>query len=194
MKISSIILAAGNSSRFIDSNKLLKKINGISIIQSVANTVLKAKFTPIIVVTGFESEMICKNLSGLDVNCIKNQNWSNGLSSSLKSGILKIKEEINGALISLGDMPLISKETLLKMKRKFLSYNGNFIICPEYKNKLGNPIIMPKKFFNSVHDLIGDEGFKKIIQSNPDMVKTLKINSNEIFKDIDTQNDLINYE
>jgi len=194
MKISSIILAAGNSSRFIGSNKLLKKINGISIIKSVANTVLKAKFKPVIVIVGFESELVYEILSGLNVNFIKNKNWSNGLSSSLKLGILNINEKMDGTLISLGDMPLVSKKTLLKMKNEFIFQKGNFIICPEHKNKLGNPVIIPKKYFDNIHELIENEGFKKIIQNNPNIVKTLKINSNEIFQDIDNQNDLNNYE
>lgn len=187
MKLSSIILAAGNSSRFINSNKLLFQINGFTMIELVVKTILKANFKPIYAITGFEKNKIYKNLSKFDINCIYNKNWSEGLSTSIQLGILKIEEHFDGTLIALGDMPLISTTTLEKMKKEFLYNNGNFIICPEYKNQIGNPIIIPKKYFHFANDLQGDNGFKKIINKNPNFIKTIKINSNEIFQDFDTR-------
>lgn len=194
MKISSIVLAAGNSSRFINSNKLLSNIDGFKMIELVVKVILKTNFKPCFIITGFDDDKIYKSLSNYKVNFINNKNWSTGLSSSLKSGISKIEGVFDGTLISLGDMPFISPETLNKMKREFLLHEGNFIICPENKNQIGNPIILPKKYFHFVHDLKGDNGFKKIIKKNPDFVKTIQINSNEIFQDLDTKKQLIAYE
>ncbi|MBA25251.1 MAG: hypothetical protein CMG48_03365, partial [Candidatus Marinimicrobia bacterium] len=92
------------------------------------------------------------------------------------------------------DQFLLYTKTLNEMKREFLFHNGNFIICPQNKNQIGNPIILPKKYFHYVHDLKGDNGFKKIIKKNPNFVKTIEINSNEIFQDFDTEKQLIDYE
>lgn len=194
MKISSIVLAAGNSSRFINSNKLLSNIDGFKIIELVVKVILKTNFKPCFIITGFDNDKIYKSLSNYNVNFVYNKNWSAGLSSSLKSGITKIEKVFDGTLISLGDMPFISTKTLNEMKREFLFHNGNFIICPQNKNQIGNPIILPKKYFHYVHDLKGDNGFKKIIKKNPNFVKTIEINSNEIFQDFDTEKQLIDYE
>ena len=194
MKISSIVLAAGNSSRFINSNKLLSNIDGFKIIELVVKVILKTNFKPCFIITGFDNDKIYKSLSNYNVNFVYNKNWSAGLSSSLKSGITKIEEFFDGTLISLGDMPFISIKTLNEMKREFLFHNGDFIICPQNKNQIGNPIILPKKYFHYVHDLKGDNGLKKIIKKNPKFVKTIEINSNEIFQDFDTEKQLIDYE
>ena len=194
MKISSIVLAAGNSSRFINSNKLLSNIDGFKIIELVVKVILKTSFEPCFIITGYDNDKIYKSLSNYNVNFVYNKNWSAGLSSSLKSGITKIEKFFDGTLISLGDMPFISVKTLNEMKREFLFHNGNFIICPQNKNQIGNPIILPKKYFHYVHDLKGDNGLKKIIKKNPKFVKTIEINSNEIFQDFDTEKQLIDYE
>ena len=58
MKISAIILAAGQSSRMENGNKLLLPINEAPMISHVCNTVLTAGLDPVVVVTGCDNKLV----------------------------------------------------------------------------------------------------------------------------------------
>ena len=58
MKVSATILAAGESSRMENGNKLLLPINEIPMITHVFNTVLIAGLDPVVVVTGCDNELV----------------------------------------------------------------------------------------------------------------------------------------
>ena len=56
--ISAILLAAGQSKRMIDENKLTKKLNGIPVINHSVNNILSSNIDELIVVIGYQKEII----------------------------------------------------------------------------------------------------------------------------------------
>ena len=55
MRIASIVLAAGNSSRMGPCNKLLELIGGEPMVRRVAAVAIGSAAKPIVVVTGYEA-------------------------------------------------------------------------------------------------------------------------------------------
>ena len=86
MRIASIVLAAGSSSRMGPCNKLLESIGGEPMVRRAAAIALGSGAEPIVVVTGYEAASVGAALQGLGVTVILNPDYADGLSTSLRAG------------------------------------------------------------------------------------------------------------
>ena len=69
--------------------------------------------------------------------------------------------------------------------------NKTKIIASNYGNKLGVPVIFPKKHFSELLLILGDKGAKEFIHQRKNEILSPKLTTN--FFDIDTQEDLKHY-
>ena len=106
--VTAIVLAAGRSTRMGGPNKLLAEIDGKKLVRIVAEQALASKATGVIVVTGHQADLVEQALTGLNVKFVRNPDFAGGLASSVKAGIAAVPENADGAVVCLGDMPLIS--------------------------------------------------------------------------------------
>ncbi len=188
MKIAAIILAAGGSRRMTEKNKLLEEVNGRPMIAQVISTALSSHLDPVIVVLGYEANKIRHSISDLNYTHVLNSNWEKGMSTSIVVGISALDNNCAGAMIILGDMPLITVDELKLFIEKFESYHGDKIIYPVFNKIQGNPVIFPSKYFNKLKDLSGDQGAKAIINKHNSI--EIEIGSESVLIDIDTKEDL----
>ena len=189
MKISAIILAAGESKRMGSLNKLLLPIHEEPIIRIVCKNVIKAKLDQVILVTGHQSSEIKKVVPDQINQIIHNSKWKNGMMSSIFAGMSKLDDDIDGNLIILGDMPLISTKTIKLITREFQKYDGEHIVYPTFGNKQANPVIFPKKYFSEILNSQGDKGCKKVLKKYPKDSISIEFHSNEVIVDCDTRDD-----
>jgi molybdenum cofactor cytidylyltransferase len=187
VKVSAIILAAGQSSRMENGNKLLLPINEIPIISHVCNTVSTAELDPVVVVTGFESDLVTQVIPTEINDIIYNSHWQSGMASSIYEGLSALPENVDGNMIVLGDMPMISKDTLTLLIDEFIMHNGQHIIYPIYEERQANPVIFPKKYFQEILSSTGDRGCKKVLKQYPDDAVGVSIGSPEVVFDCDSE-------
>ena len=93
-------------------------------------------------------------------------------------------------MICLADMPLLKSEdynSMVQFEEKFK--NKSKIIVPYNKITRGNPVIFGKDYFNTLVNLVGDHGGKKILEKNRDVIY-YNTNSEGFYFDVDTQKDL----
>jgi len=94
-------------------------------------------------------------------------------------------------MISLADMPLVSSIDINNIIEKFFLNSEKRICIPEYKEKLGNPMIIPVKIYKNLiknDDLLSDKGLKNLILDGGfDIVRVSA--SSGILKDFDTKED-----
>ena len=100
------------------------------------------------------------------VKCFHNKNFLQGIGTSISCGIKNNKLNVDGVLILPGDMPFVSSLDLKKLIDAFYFNKRNKIIIPKYKNKNGNPLIIPKSFFKLLESLKKDEGARKFLPKN----------------------------
>ncbi len=164
-KIIKVVLAAGLSKRFGFKNKILEKINGKTLIEIILDRLIQidSNKNNIVVIGGNNYNSLKKTLNKYDVKLFYNKNYKNGLGSSV-SFIFKKKINKNGIMFIPGDMPLISIKDFKKLINTFVQ-KKNKIISPCYKKKIGNPIIIPKIYFNLLKNLKRDEGARKFLPS-----------------------------
>jgi len=191
--ITNIILAAGQSKRMREMNKLLIKIDNQTMIEKIVDISLKSSANNTIVVLGYENDILQRILDNKKITTIVNKEYLKGQSSSLQLGISALPEDCDAALIMLGDMPNINSRLINQLIENYNPNDNKSIIIPTYKNKKGNPVLIDREFFPDILSIKGDKGAKDIIKVNKNYIKELPQKNSTIVEDIDTKDDLANY-
>ena len=122
--ISAILLAAGQSTRMNGENKLVKQIKGVPLIQHTVKNILLSSVNEIIIVTGFENELVEKIIGvNKKIKFILNNNYKDGISSSIKKGIKNLSKKSEAFFICLGDMPMVNQSIYNKLIKSRYNYN-----------------------------------------------------------------------
>jgi molybdenum cofactor cytidylyltransferase len=184
--IAAVILAAGRSTRMGGPNKLLAEIGGRPLVRIVTEQALASQASDVIVVTGHQAEQVEKALLGLKVKFVRNPDFAEGLASSVKAGIAAVPDNADGAVICLGDMPLISAHLIDRLIEAFAPDRGNLIAVPVSDGRHGNPVLWSRRFFSELMTLDGDIGARHLIAKHSEAVAEVPVEGHGAFLDIDT--------
>ncbi|HMD63961.1 MAG TPA: molybdopterin-binding/glycosyltransferase family 2 protein [Stellaceae bacterium] len=185
-RIGALLLAAGQSRRMGGPNKLLAEVDGTPMAAYVARRLLSSRARPIIAVLGNQADAVDAALGKLPVERVRNPEFAGGLSTSVKRGIAALPHDLDGALICLGDMPLISGRHIDRLIAAFNPLEGRAIIVPTRRGKRGNPVLWSKRFFPEMAELAGDVGAKHLIGEHAELVAEVEMDDDAILVDIDT--------
>jgi molybdenum cofactor cytidylyltransferase len=187
MKIAAIVLAAGLSKRYGPENKLLSLIDGVPMIRKVVVEIDRSKVDLVLVVTGYQSELIEDILVGVDkVQLVYNDHYEEGMSTSIVKGAQDL-HQMDGCMICLGDLPHLTANDYDRLIEVFNAKKAtNRIIIPTFRGKRGHPVVFGQSFFDDLKNLpFSDEGARKIILANEGCVLEVEMDNHNILKDID---------
>lgn len=184
--IAAIILAAGRSTRMGGSNKLLAELGGKPIVRIVTEQALASKAQGVIVVTGHQADEVRKALRGLDVTFAHNPDFVEGLAASVKTGVAAVPASADGAVICLGDMPLIDLHLIDRLVESYAPDRGSLIAVPVSDGRRGNPVLWSRRFFGELMALDGDIGARHLINKHGEVVVEVPVKGHGVFLDIDT--------
>jgi molybdenum cofactor cytidylyltransferase len=184
--VAAIILAAGRSTRMGGPNKLLAELGGKALVRIVTEQALASKASGVIVVTGHQAELVEKALHGLKVKFVRNPDFAGGLASSVKSGVAAVPANADGAVVCLGDMPLIDANLIDRLIEAFAPDRGNLIAVPVSDGRRGNPVLWSRRFFTELMALDGDIGARHLIAKHGEAVAEIPVEGHGAFLDIDT--------
>jgi molybdenum cofactor cytidylyltransferase len=185
-RIGALLLAAGQSRRMGGPNKLLAEIEGVPMVARVAQRLLASRARPIIAVLGNRGDEIDAALGRLPVERVQNPDFAEGLSTSLKRGLSALPGDLDGVLVCLGDMPLISGRHLDRLIAAFNPLEGRAIVVPTRHGKRGNPVLWSKRFFSEMAQIAGDVGARHLIGEHAELVAEVEMDDDAILVDIDT--------
>ena len=187
-KIQKILLAAGESKRFGDKNKLSELINGKPIINHILDTLFEI-FDPseLIVIVGHEQNIIKNLIFNKDIKILENKDYRKGIGTSIALGVNNLNTDIDGVMIIPADMPYINSKDLINLEKKFMELNCVKVVMPEHNYRIGNPVILPRNYFKTLKSLKDDFGARSLIRKKD--IITLKTGFGTIF-DIDTKEEL----
>jgi molybdenum cofactor cytidylyltransferase len=188
MRIASIVLAAGSSSRMGPRNKLLEPIGGEPMVRRVAAIALGSGAKPVVVVIGYEAPAVTAALHGLDVTLTLNPDYADGLSTSLRAGLSALPSGVDGALVLLGDMPEVEGSVLLALMASFIGMSA--ICVPVRRGRRGNPVLWGRPYFPEMMELTGDFGAKPLMARHETQLIMVEVATDSIFHDVDSPEDL----
>ncbi len=167
-------------------NKLLAEVNGKKMVRIAVEQALASRASPVIVVTGHQNAEVKAALSGLDVMFVANPHFADGLATSVKAGIAAVPEGVDGAVVCLGDMPLIDAKLIDKLIDAFAPDRGSLIVAPVADGRRGNPVLWSRRFFGELMALDGDIGARRLIAQHAEAVAEVEVEGKSAFLDIDT--------
>ena len=187
-RIAGLVLAAGRSTRMGAANKLTEKIDGKAMVRHVAQAAADADLSGLYVVTGNAPEAVREALAGLEFEEIHNPDFRSGLATSLGAGIrhLSDKGDLDGVVVLLGDMPLVTADLIGRLVSAFSPAEGRLICVPTSGGKRGNPILWSARFFPDMTRVQGDTGAKHLLGENAEWLAEVPVDDSAIFRDIDT--------
>ncbi len=184
--VAAVILAAGRSTRMWGRNKLLAEIAGKKLVRIVAEQALASNASSVIVVTGHQREEVEQALSGLNVKFVHNPAFAEGQGGSVRAGINAVPETADGAVICLGDMPMVDAAMINRMIEAFSPSSGSLIVVPVNGGRRGNPVVWSRRYFGDLVKLDGDFGARHLIVQHADAVTEVEVSGTAAFLDIDT--------
>ena len=192
-KIAAIILAAGQASRFRAAagaagpeTKLVALLDGSPLVRHVAQAALASRARPVIVVTGHAQGAVRAALEGLPVTFVHNPEYATGLASSLQQGLAQVPPDCDGALVLLGDMPLINAPIIDELIDAFENIPDTKAVAPVRDGMRGNPVLLARALFSAVERLQGDVGARALLAEAKGDVLEVAIASRAVSYDVDT--------
>jgi molybdenum cofactor cytidylyltransferase len=185
-RIGALLLAAGKSSRMGGPNKMLADIEGRPMVARVAQRLLSSQARPIVAVLGNMADEVDAAIGKLPLERVKNPDFADGLSTSLKRGIAALPKDLDGVIICLGDMPMVTGRDLDRLIGAFNPLEGRAIVVPVRHGKRGNPILWSSRFFPEMAALSGDVGARQLIAEHADLLAEIEMDTDAVLVDIDT--------
>ncbi len=185
-----LVLAAGQGTRLPQAHKLTLPLGGVPLVRRVVETALAARARPVIVVTGHEADAVRAALAGLDVTFAHNQDFAQGLSTSLKAGVAALPKEVERVVVMLGDMPMVEPSLVDCLADALDPARGRLAAVPVAEGRQGNPVALARALFPALKTLAGDVGARQILAQNADFVVEVPVEGESAFLDIDTHEDL----
>lgn len=180
MTFSVVLLSAGASSR-MGGTKGLLPYRGGTLVSHSAETALASGASDVTIVLGAEAERIRTALGDLPVRTIVNTAWSEGMGSSIRTGVAALNPEAEAVVIALADQPLITSDHLRHLVE---GLNCTPIVASSYDGVLGAPCAFRSEEFERLLALRGDAGARTLLRGGEASVSSIAFQEANL--DIDT--------
>ena len=184
-----MVLAAGESRRMGQQNKLLLPIGRSPMVRHIAARVLGSDASEVIVVCGYQEAAIRSALAGLEVIYARNPDYARGLNTSIQVGIRAASPAATGYMVCLGDLPGLTVEDYNRIISAFetaLSQDKCAIARPVYAGTPGHPVVMSSVLRNEILTSHDRPGCRRVIRRHSSHVRQIPWNHNGVIRDVDT--------
>jgi CTP:molybdopterin cytidylyltransferase MocA len=192
--VAAIVLAAGASRRLGQPKQLLTFMGETLLARSI-RLAKEAGADPVLVVLGAHRERIRTTVSLDDMEIAINEEWEQGIATSIHAGLKKLEaiaHDAQGVLILSCDQPRLSAAHLRGLIDSFCAQSENSIVASAYARVLGIPAVFPRIAFPHLLVLSGDKGARALLAKPPCRLVSLPFEGGEI--DIDQPGDLAELE
>ena len=182
-----IVLAAGASTRF-GSAKQLVRLAGRPLLHTVVTRASEVTGNALIVVLGSGAAQLAPLLKHSPGSVVINQEWREGLASSIRAGVARLPAACSAVMLLLADQAAVTAEDLKRLAGTWRK-QPQHIAAALYSGSCGAPAIFPRSSFRSLSELRGDTGARALLVRNSDRVVRVPMPSAAV--DVDTPEDLL---
>jgi|WetSurMetagenome_2_1015567.scaffolds.fasta_scaffold504897_2 molybdenum cofactor cytidylyltransferase len=182
-----IILSAGESKRMGMPKQLLPWGKTI-VLQQVIENADSSRLGQLLVVLGhLAGEIAGKITVSSKTHILVNQDFRDGMSSSVKCGIKNASADAEAFMLLLGDQPFISTNVIDKLIDSYRA-GRHGIVIPVYDGHRGHPVIFDLRYKGELLS-IRDQGAREVIHKHAQDTFEVCVDSPNVLNDIDTPQD-----
>jgi molybdenum cofactor cytidylyltransferase len=199
-RVAVVVLAAGESRRFGRLKQLQPWGDGEGTLLSHAvDVALASQAHQVVVVLGYKAEecravlgdRILSSSKGRPAMIATNPNWAAGQSTSVRAGLASLPQNVGAVIFHLADQPGVTPaviDTLIERHATTLAP----VVCPEYDERRGNPILFDRATFYELNQITGDVGGKPVLQAyeRAGKVERVAVDAPGVLLDIDSPVDI----
>jgi CTP:molybdopterin cytidylyltransferase MocA len=184
LPVGAVVLAAGSASR-MGTNKLLLQVGGRSMVRQVIGA---ASDGGCHCVHAVYAEEAVRRAIGDAATCVHNPDAASGQASSLRIGLQSMPEEVAGALVMLGDQPLVGPRTVGMLLRAWRREGARPALAASYgEGAWQPPVLLHRSLWPEVEQLEGDAGARQLFRERPELLDTVPAPGHP--DDVDTPDD-----
>lgn len=179
-----VILAAGKS-EYMEELRPLMKVGQTTMIQREIDTLRQAGISPIVVVTGYQAEALEKHIAHRGAVFVRNKRYQTSqMFDSIGQGLRYIQKKAARVLLFPSDIPLVSADTILKMKEA----KGSIAI-PVYEGERGHPVMLDQSVIPAILSYKGEMGLRGAIEACGVPVQLVRLRDRGVVMDTNTAGD-----
>ena len=182
-----VVLAAGASTRF-GSAKQLVRVAGRPLLHTAVTRSAEVTGNALIVVLGSGAAELAPLLKHSPGTVLVNQEWREGLGSSIRAAVMRLPPSCSGVMLVLADQAAVTADDLKRLAGTWRK-QPQYITAALYSGTCGPPVIFPRSAFRALTELRGDVGARSLLRRNADRVVRVPMSSAAI--DLDTPEDLL---
>lgn len=185
LPVGAVVLAAGAASR-MGRNKLLLEVGEQPLVRHVIEAASEGGCH---VVNAVYADDAVREAIGRAATCVRNPDPARGQSSSLRVGLQSLPEEIAGALVMLGDQPLVGARTVGMLLRAWRREGARPAAAASYGDRGAwrPPVLLDRSLWPDVMSLDGDAGARQLFDDRPELLDTVPAAGRP--DDVDTPDD-----
>jgi len=168
--------------------KQLLPLGGKPMVRRVVETASSVGLAQVVVVTGARADEVIEALADLPVMTVINEAWAEGMSTSVRAGLLALRPEIRAALMILADQPALTRSVLDALIARYQDTTAP-IVAPCYRGRRGNPVLIDRALFPELLAIEGDQGARALIRQHEERLEVVEVDDVAVVADVDTRQD-----
>ena len=164
LHVAGVVLAAG-ASRRMGRNKMLLELEGESLVRRAARRALEAGLSPVVVVLGHEADRARAVLAGLPVEIALNPDFTGPTSGSLHAALDVLGQDVDAAVVLLGDMVHVSEADLAELVRR-AGTSAAPLVVSRYGEVTAPPLLFRRALFDELLAWTGEGCGKAVVQAH----------------------------
>lgn len=185
--VAGIVLAAGQARRF-GGQKLLESVAGRPLLQHVVDVANASALAAVVVVLGEDADVILARVRLGRALPVRNARAATGQASSLQAGLAALAEDIDAAIVLLGDMPGITPALVNAIRAK-QHETGAAAVFSRWSGRRMPPCLVHRDLWPDAFALSGDVGMRHMHTGRGDVADVDVTPALGSLEDVDTRED-----
>ncbi|MGC2360121.1 MAG: NTP transferase domain-containing protein [Thermoplasmata archaeon] len=185
MSTSALLLTGGASTRFGGYPKALVSAGERTAIRRMAEMSLDGGYDPVVVVVGPHHHPISDELRGLGVQLVDSEQWYEGRTASIQSGLRALPPGTDVLLWPV-DHPFVCSRTLELLGAARDSDDLGLWFVPTYQGEGGHPVLWKERVRPEILELRPDAPIRALMPELGPQVRRVAVDDAGILASIDT--------
>jgi molybdenum cofactor cytidylyltransferase len=168
--------------------KQLLTFRGKTLLRRAIETAQAVPAEQVIVVLGHAAEQLLPEVPPTGVTVVLNDQWMDGVSTSLRGGLAAVTSEARGVFIYPADMPLVTPDALRELQRR-QQISGRAAAMTEAGGVRGVPVFITRSLFPALMIQEGDVGGAQYLRAHPEAVEAVHFDDPDLVRDVDRPED-----